>query len=83
VARFLNSNAGQAALAKIMSGAYIKTIRKTELQELKVPVPPLETQRRLVEMGDVVEDCQTMLRNKEQLLVQLYDQALKAGGNIK
>jgi restriction endonuclease S subunit len=78
--RYLNSHAGQAVLSKIMSGAYIKTIRKSELQELLVPMPPLKTQQKLVELGATVDDYREMLREKDVLLAHIYDRAMKLGG---
>jgi restriction endonuclease S subunit len=79
ITRFLNSPAGQAALSKIMSGAYIKTLRKVELEELKVPMPPAAIQQKLVELGDTIDSYRQTLQIKEQLLIQIYDQAIKLG----
>jgi restriction endonuclease S subunit len=79
ITRFLNSPAGQSKLSKIMSGAYIKTLRKVELEELTVPMPPAATQQKLVELGDTIDNYRQTLQLKEQLLVRIYDQAIKLG----
>jgi restriction endonuclease S subunit len=70
VAHYLNSRPGQAALARLVSGAYIKTLRIAELTTLEVPLPSAETQARLVKLAENME-LQTELNRKKQTL---YDE---------
>lgn len=76
IARYLNSPAGQASLGKIMSGAYIKTIRKQELEEIQIPMPISETQDKIVELGQIIDEQKRILRLKELLLTNIYDKAM-------
>lgn len=83
VARFLNSSTGQAALSKITSGAYIKTLRKSELEQLVIPTPPLTTQQKVVELGEIIDQYKHALKLKNNLLTHIYNQAVRAGGEVK
>lgn len=83
VARYLNSQAGQAALSRIMSGSYIKTLRKSELEELIIPTPPMTTQQTIVNLGEIIDEQKQMLKLKEELLTHIYNHAIKQGGEAK
>lgn len=83
VTRFINSTTGQAALAKITSGSYIKTLRKSELGNLPIPTPPVTAQQTIVDLGEVIEHYKEVLKHKEQLITDIYNQAIKAEGASK
>lgn len=71
IARYLNSDNGQEALRQIMSGAYIKTLRKSDLATLRVPKPPDSTQEKIVALHDTIEKQRDILKLKQQLLEQI------------
>ncbi len=71
VARYLNSARGQEALRQIASGAYIKSLRKSDLALLQVPQPPTAAQETIVKLHDNLDRQQTMLQRKCDLLKQL------------
>ncbi len=73
IARYLNSKIGQNALKKISSGSSIKTLTKFELSSLEIPMPPIETQSKIVELGLKVEEQQLLLTLKQELVQQVYD----------
>lgn len=83
IARFLNSTSGQAALAKIMSGSYIKTLRKSELKNLIIPTPPTATQQTIVDLGEVIDRQQQALNLKIELLTDIFNQAIKPQGELR
>lgn len=82
VVRYLNSKPAQAEIAKIISGGYIKTIRKSDLEELSIPLPPRATQQTIVSLGESIDRHKDMLKLKEQLLSAVYDQAIRKAGEI-
>jgi len=71
IARYLNSKSGQDALRQIKSGAYIKSLRISDLGSLQVPVPPGDIQNKIVALHDTIERQQNILHQKSQLLERL------------
>lgn len=51
---FINHPATQAALASQAAGTAVKMIGKAALEQLEVALPPLNDQRRIVEIGQLV-----------------------------
>lgn len=82
VTRYLNSQSGQADISKIISGAYIKTIRKADLAEISLPLPPVSTQQSIVQLGEAIDRHRDLIRLKEQLLGNIYDQAIRKAGKV-
>lgn len=76
IAQYLNSPAGQAELAKLHSGAYIKTLKKSELEQLKIPIPKKATQALIVKLSENIEQQQQMLVSKQKLLEDIYSTAI-------
>ena len=83
IARFLNSTSGQAALARIMSGSYIKTLRKSEIKNLIIPTPPDATQQTIVDLGEVIDRQRQALNLKCELLTDIFNQAIKPQGETR
>lgn len=61
IAIYLNSEAGQNGIQKILTGSTIKTILRRTLANLKIPIPPLQAQKQIVE---IIENW----RKREKLL---------------
>jgi len=80
IARFLNSPTGQAALRKISSGGYIRTLRKSELATIEIPPPSNNTQNKIVTLGETVDEYKRLLERKQQLIQELYNKTI---ANIK
>jgi restriction endonuclease S subunit len=76
VAQYFNSRTGQAALAKLASGAYIKTLRKQELAELEIPLPGLDTQHTLAKLAETIESQKQLLSLKQELFDHLWNAAV-------
>jgi restriction endonuclease S subunit len=76
VARYLNSQTGQAGLAKLASGAYIKTLRKQELAQLVIPLPPPNTQRTIIQLVEAIEAQTALLTQKQLLLNTIWNSAV-------
>lgn len=52
------------------------TINASELKQLKIPLPPLETQRQIVEKLQVVQDYKKKLLEQKQKLKELFNSCL-------
>ena len=63
---FINSNAGQALLRSIQTGATIQMITLNNLRELTIPCPSLEKQNKLVE--DLEITLQMIRDSKDRIL---------------
>lgn len=50
---FINHPATQARLATLAAGTHVRTVNKTAIEEIEVPVPALEKQRRIAELAEL------------------------------
>ncbi|WP_312331961.1 restriction endonuclease subunit S [Acinetobacter variabilis] len=71
---FLNSDLAKKQLAKLSRGGTQKFISLGNLRKLKIPLPPLEEQRRIASILDKADD----LRQKRQQAIEKLDQLLQA-----
>jgi restriction endonuclease S subunit len=58
-------------------------LRKSELEDLLIPVPPVATQQTIVGLGDNIDQQHEILRVKAELLKDIYNQAIKLEGATK
>ncbi|OGH67354.1 MAG: hypothetical protein A3B90_00680 [Candidatus Magasanikbacteria bacterium RIFCSPHIGHO2_02_FULL_41_13] len=65
---YLSSNRGQRALQQITSGSTIKVILKKELEQLKIPVPPIEAQKHIIEAIKNIHEQKDLINRKKELL---------------
>lgn len=63
LAIYLNSEAGQNNIQKILTGSTIKTILRRTLANLKIPIPPLQVQKQIV-------DISNNWKKREKLLIR-------------
>lgn len=49
---YLNSEAGQNSIQKILTGSTIKTILRGALEDLSIPIPPLAIQKMIIDIKD-------------------------------
>lgn len=71
VCAYLNTPKGQQQLQRIASGSTIRTILTKNLSLLEIPVPPIETQRTIVELVRNVISQQKLLQQRDSLLNEL------------
>lgn len=64
VVTYLNSAVGQSSLKQISSGAYIKTLTKSELENLEIPIPSLDIQEIIVKLSKNISN-QKIISNKK------------------
>lgn len=50
---FLNQQATQAELSKLAAGSHVQTLNKVAVEELEIPLPPLDRQRRIATLGEL------------------------------
>jgi restriction endonuclease S subunit len=82
---FLNLPATQAALRQMATGSTIPNLRRAAIEQLKVPLPNLSDQRRLVELGTLIRKQSDITKRINRLrLHELHaltvERAKKAGG---
>lgn len=76
IAHFLNSSKGQSELVKSSSGSHVVTIRKSDLEQVKVSLPRREAQDALVRLHDAVKEQSKLLRLKSELLQSIENSAI-------
>lgn len=64
---YLNSEAGQSSIQKILTGSTIKTVLRGALEKLSMPIPSLEIQKMIVEISDNWHRRQKLLKRKMYL----------------
>jgi len=70
---YLNSFYGQRSLKSLMSGATVQTISKKDLSDLRIPIPPTEKQKIIVDTMTNMIRQKILLKKKIQLLNTLTD----------
>ena len=76
IATYLNSMKGQSDLRQIMSGAHVKTINKSELENLRIPIPPLDTQNMIAKLAHNVIDQKNINYQKNEIQQKILDSIL-------
>ena len=76
IATYLNSMKGQSDLRQIMSGAHVKTINKSELENLRIPIPPLEMQNMIAKLAQNVIDQKNINYQKNEIQQKILDSIL-------
>ena len=69
IALYLNSQIGQAELNRLSSTLTIKSIVKSELDKLEIPILPLDLQKKLVEYSKIFNNWIKL--NEKQLSLQI------------
>lgn len=63
-------------IAKLGSGSTFQSVNRSELQNQKIPIPPIETQQKIVEKLNAVQDYKKTLLKQKDLLKELFDSVL-------
>lgn len=75
LAIYLNSPHGQEQLRDIATGATIRTLTISQLQNIPIPIPPPGTQQALIDLTQNIQDQQCLLDRKKLLLDTLLNTA--------
>jgi type I restriction enzyme S subunit len=74
---FLNSNPGQRAIkSKARRAVSQANVNARELESIKIPLPPLETQQKIVEKLSAVQEYKKKLLERKQKLQELFESVL-------
>jgi len=76
LALWLNARVGQAEINKKVTGATIKIILKKDLENIKIKVPDLTTQREIVEFYKTTEELKNKLRAKSEKIENIFQGSL-------
>ena len=71
---YLQSVKGQSQISQITAGAHIKTIPKSELEKMKVPIPSREEQQNLIALNTNIEHQENLYRKKIELEKNIISQ---------
>lgn len=76
IALFLNSSIGQSYLTRYSTGASIQSINLSELGAIPIPIPPLETQKLMVELLENIESQKKLIKRHQAIIFNIYEGAL-------
>jgi len=79
VSHYLNSKRGQASLTQIVSGSYIGVLpRKKLLEEIKIPVPPLQTQQAIIKLYRNIKDQQKIVSRQNIIKQNILNETFRS-----
>ncbi len=70
---YLNSRAGQIALAGIVTGSYIGALPRRELEKIEIPIPVLEKQKTIINLYKNIEKQQGITEHRSELKKQIIN----------
>lgn len=73
LAIYLDSTRGHNKLNKITLGGYIKGISKTNLEELNIPIPPVDIQNRIVSLYENIIKQKGLLEKRSTINNEILD----------
>ncbi len=76
LAIYLNSTEGQKQLVESSTGVTIKSIRKNDLENIKITLPDLEVQEKIIKIYDTNKKLQKKLTNKINLISDINEVAI-------
>lgn len=74
---YFNSEIGQIAIKRNLTGSTIKTILKSSLENLLVPVPALQIQKMIIEIDDNWRKQEKLLNQKINLSKSITEATIK------
>lgn len=74
---FLNSSDGQNLIAGSLSGSYIRVITLKNLEDLSVPVPPLDQQQQIISIYQNARRQDEIAERKSQIRKNIITKILK------
>lgn len=74
ISLYFNSTEGQNKILETVAGSYIRAIsRKKFEEEIKIPIPPLETQHSLIKLNQNIKQQEKIYDRKKQLKQQIIN----------
>ena len=73
---YLNSSLGQKSLLECNRGAFIKSLPKSNLVDLTIPVPTLEKQERIIKIHDNYSNRERLYVRRAELQKNIADGAI-------
>lgn len=68
VSLYLNSEVGQKALLQtVTGGSYLQSVLVKNLAELKIPIPPIHTQKSIVALHENISEQGKIFRQKQEI----------------
>lgn len=77
VSLYLNSHAGQKALASIVSGSFIGVLPRRKLEDLEIPLPALDQQKLVIALQGNIRAQETLIARQLQLKRDIADALFK------
>lgn len=74
---YLNSSDCQNDLAQLLSGSYIKTVPRRNLEQLQILIPPLHIQKSLVDLNENIMQQGELLNRKNKLMKIILNATFK------
>lgn len=73
---WINSKKGQNEINKNTTGTMIKTILKSELENIKIEIPIMEKQKKIIELNKIKIELKDKLKKKEQIFENIFQGTL-------
>lgn len=73
---WINSKKGQNEINKNTTGTMIKTILKSELENIKIEIPIMEKQKKIIELNKIKIELKNKLKEKEQIFENIFQGTL-------
>lgn len=73
---WINSKKGQNEINKNTTGTMIKTILKSELENIKIEIPIMEKQEKIIELNKIKIELKDKLKKKEQIFENIFQGTL-------
>ena len=77
LAWFLRSETACQHFAGRRKGSYVQLIQRHDVAELAIPIPPLEEQRKIVQLADLIEKQERLCKRIAELKAQLLNARLE------
>ena len=77
VSHYLNSREGQDNLSQIISGSYIGDLTRSELEKIKIPIPPIQKQEVLLNLYRNMREQQKILNRKSKINQNIINETFK------
>jgi restriction endonuclease S subunit len=74
---FINSSEGQKLIFQTVSGSNIQTVSRTELEKIDIPIPPLITQKGIVDLSRNIRQQEQITERKKYLKQNIINATIK------
>lgn len=74
---YLNSRDGQNDLVQLLSGSYLKTVPRKNLEELQIPIPSLQKQKIFIELNKNIKQQEKILERKKEIQRNIINQTFR------